>query len=95
MPITRKEVEYVAHLSRLELTEEEMRRLGGQLDSILGYMDKLNELDTTGVEPMVYAIQAQPLVRQDLTGASLPRKEALQNAPESDQGCFKVPRIIE
>jgi aspartyl-tRNA(Asn)/glutamyl-tRNA(Gln) amidotransferase subunit C len=95
MPITRKEVEYVAHLSRLELTEEEMQRLQGQLDSILGYMDKLNELDTTGVEPMVHAIQAQPIVREDLAGSSLPRKEALQNAPESADGCFKVPRIIE
>jgi len=95
MPITRKEVEYVAHLSRLELTEEEMQRLQGQLDSILGYMDKLNELDTTGVEPMVHAIQKQPLLRGDAVGSSLPHKEALQNAPESADGCFKVPRIIE
>lgn len=95
MPITHKEVEYVAHLSRLALTEEEMRRLGGQLDSILAYMDKLNELDTTGVEPMVHAIQAQAFVRDDAVGSSLARKEALQNAPESADGCFRVPRIIE
>ncbi len=95
MPITRREVEYVAHLSRLELTEEELQRLGGQLDSILGYMQKLDELDTSGVEPMLHGIQAQPLVREDAAGGSLPRKEALQNAPDSADGCFKVPRIIE
>lgn len=95
MPITREEVEYVAHLSRLELSEKDKEEFAGQLDAILGFMEKLNELDTEGVEPMVHGIEGQKVVRQDEVGDSLPRKEALQNAPESSEGCFKVPRIIE
>lgn len=95
MPITRQEVEYVAHLSRLELTEQEMEKFAGQLDAILGYMDKLNELDTEGVEPMVHGVEGRQPVRLDAVGESLRREEALQNAPESSEGCFKVPRIIE
>jgi aspartyl-tRNA(Asn)/glutamyl-tRNA(Gln) amidotransferase subunit C len=95
MPITREEVEYVAHLSRLALTEAEMERFAGQLDAILQYMAKLNELDTEGVEPMVHGIEAPELVRHDEVGESLPRQEALRNAPESSEGCFKVPRIID
>jgi aspartyl-tRNA(Asn)/glutamyl-tRNA(Gln) amidotransferase subunit C len=95
MPITREEVEYVAHLSRLALTEAEMERFAVQLDAILHYMEKLNELDTEGVEPMVHGVEAPELVRHDEVGESLPRQEALQNAPESSEGCFKVPRIID
>ena len=95
MPITRQEVERVAHLSRLELSDDEREKFGGQIDAILGYMDKLNELDTEGVEPMVHGIEGEQLLRPDAVGVSLPREEALQNAPESSEGCFKVPRIIE
>lgn len=95
MPITREEVEYVAHLSRLELSDGEMEKFGSQLDAILGYMGKLNELDTQGVEPMVHGIEAPAPVRQDVAGRSLPSAESLRNAPESHDGYFKVPRIIE
>ncbi|MHC5034764.1 MAG: Asp-tRNA(Asn)/Glu-tRNA(Gln) amidotransferase subunit GatC [Planctomycetota bacterium] len=95
MPITREQVEYVAHLSRLELSEGEKEKFAGQLGEILGYMEKLNELDTEGIEPMVHGIEGHQPVRQDEVGTSLPRGEALANAPESSEGCFKVPRIIE
>ncbi|MHC4592707.1 MAG: Asp-tRNA(Asn)/Glu-tRNA(Gln) amidotransferase subunit GatC [Planctomycetota bacterium] len=95
MPITREEVDYVAHLSRLELSEDEKETFAGQLGEILGYMAKLNELDTDGVEPMVHGIGGQQPVRQDEVGTSLPRSEALANAPESSEGCFRVPRIID
>jgi len=95
MPITRQEVDYVAHLSRLALSDEEKDRLAAQLDAILEYMAKLNELDTEDVEPMVHGIEAPELVRHDEVGESLPRKEALRNAPESSEGCFRVPRIID
>ncbi len=95
MPITREEVERVAHLSRLDLSEQEKVKFAAQLGSVLDYMKKLNELDTEGVEPMVHGIEGQEVVRQDAVGESLPRQEALQNAPDSSQGCFKVPRIIE
>ncbi|MHC4481127.1 MAG: Asp-tRNA(Asn)/Glu-tRNA(Gln) amidotransferase subunit GatC [Planctomycetota bacterium] len=95
MPITRQQVDYVAHLSRLELTEQEKERFAGQLDAILSYMEKLNELDTAGVEPMVHGMEGQQPVRPDKVGESLEREEALRNAPASSDGCFRVPRIIE
>jgi len=95
MPITRQEVQHVAHLSRLALSAEELEKFASQLDAILAYVAKLNELHTDGVEPMVHGIEGQEPVRQDVVGESLPRKEALQNAPDSADGCFRVPRIIE
>jgi len=95
MAITRREVDYVAHLSRLELTEAEKDTFAEQLNSIVGYMDKLNALDTSGVEPMVHGTEGSQVVRPDQAGGSLPRPEALRNAPQQSEGCFKVPRIIE
>jgi aspartyl-tRNA(Asn)/glutamyl-tRNA(Gln) amidotransferase subunit C len=95
MAITRREVDYVAHLSRLELTEAEKDTFAVQLSAIVGYMDKLNALDTSGVEAMVHGIEGRQAARPDHAGESLPRSEALRNAPEQADGCFKVPRIIE
>jgi len=93
--ISREQVEYVANLSRLELSKEEKERFAAQLGQILEYVEKLNELDTSGVAPMVHAIERENVWRQDASGGSLSREEALQNAPESAEGCFRVPRIIE
>ena len=95
MAIDPKEVEHVAYLSRLELSDEAMARFGEQLGHILDYIEKLGELDTSGVAPMLHAIDLQNVTREDGVGESLPHEEALQNAPESSEGCFKVPRIID
>jgi aspartyl-tRNA(Asn)/glutamyl-tRNA(Gln) amidotransferase subunit C len=95
MAITRDQVEHVAHLSRLALTDEELDTFSGQLGAILEYMEKLNELDTTGVEPMLHGIEGAQPAREDEKTGSLEREDALANAPESAEGCFKVPRIIE
>ena len=95
MPITRDQVEYVAHLSRLELSEDEKDRIALQLDAILDYVDKLNELDTEDVEPLVHAAERHNVFREDSVGESLPPQEALKNAPDQSEGCFKVPRILE
>jgi len=95
MAITREVVDYVAHLSRLDLSEQEKERFAGQLSAILAYMDKLNELDTGDVEPMVHGITGTQMVREDRVAPSLSRDEALANAPGQADGCFKVPRIIE
>jgi len=89
------EVEHVAYLSRLRLGDEEKARFAEQLGHILDYVEKLGELDTSGVEPMVHAIDRQNVTRDDAVGDSLPHEEALRNAPESSEGCFKVPRIID
>jgi len=95
MPITRREVEHVAYLSRLRLSEEEIETYAGQLSAILEYVAKLNELDTSGVEPMLHGIEGSQRMRPDEVTGSLGREDALANAPEASDGCFRVPRIIE
>lgn len=94
MKITRKEVMHVAHLARLNLSEDELVKMTGQLDQILSYVDKLSELDTENVIPTTHAHQAVNAFREDRVTESLPREESLANAPEDNGEMFKVPRII-
>jgi len=93
--ITRKEVEHVARLARLELSEGEKDLMTGQLDRILGYMDKLNELETGGVEPTSHVIPMVNVMRDDEAKPSLSPDDALANAPDRETPYFRVPRIIE
>jgi aspartyl-tRNA(Asn)/glutamyl-tRNA(Gln) amidotransferase subunit C len=94
MKITRKEVEHVANLARLNLTEEELIRMTGQLDSILSYVAKLDELDTTDVVPTTHVFSINNAFREDEMQESLPRDEALLNAPRDNGESFVVPKII-
>ena len=97
MALTEKDVRYVAELAHLELTEEEVRKFLPQLDSILEYVNKLNELDTSQVEPMAqvtFGGLENPSLRQDEPCRTFSRDEALANAPEQDAGLFKVPSVI-
>ena len=93
--ITREEVEHVARLARLELTEAEKEQMTAQLDSILGFMDTLNELDTAQVEPTTTVIPITSVMREDMVRPSLTQEEALANAPDREDIYFRVPRIIE
>jgi aspartyl-tRNA(Asn)/glutamyl-tRNA(Gln) amidotransferase subunit C len=93
--ITRAEVEHVARLARLDLTEDEKERMTAQLDAILGYIDTLNALDTSGVEPTTTVIPMMSVMREDVVRPSLDREEALANAPDREDVFFRVPRIIE
>lgn len=93
--ITRDDVLKAAELARLALTEEETELYTGQMQRILGYVEKLSELDTTGVEPTAYTEGQKGPMREDKAVASLPREEALANGPVTERGCFKVPQIIE
>jgi aspartyl-tRNA(Asn)/glutamyl-tRNA(Gln) amidotransferase subunit C len=93
--ITKKDVEYVAGLAQLTLDEATKERLVAELGDILGYMDKLNELDTTDVEPMMHAMEMTNVYREDVVGESLDRDEALANAPKSDGEYFLVPKILD
>ena len=98
MALTEKDVRYVAELAHLDLSEEEIKEFLPQLDSILQYMEKLNQLDTTRVEPMAQvavALEENPSLRADRTGQCFSNEEALANAPEQGAGSFKVPRVIE
>jgi len=94
MGITKEDVEHVADLARLALTDEEIELYTAQMQKILGYVEKLSALDTTGVEPSG-AYAAGESLREDSVAPSLEREKALQNAPAKAHGCFKVPRIIE
>jgi len=93
--ISRDEAAHVAHLARLSFGEEELVRFTSQLNDILLHMDQLNEVDTTGVEPVTHAIAQKNAFREDAVGGSLPVEDALANAPEQRGGCFQVPKVIE
>ena len=95
MKITRHEVERVANLARLRFDEVEMERFTHQLNAILAYIDKLNELDTSGVEPTYHVLDLVNVFREDEIQPSLPKEAALANAPEQADSFFKVPRIVE
>jgi aspartyl-tRNA(Asn)/glutamyl-tRNA(Gln) amidotransferase subunit C len=109
MKISLKEVQHIAHLARLELSEEELEKYSRQLSDILTYMDKLNELDTSNIEPTSHVIPLKNVFREDKAQITLSVDEALKNAPEvakvtvsvaketgeKTANFFKVPRIIE
>jgi len=95
LKITKEQVEYVAHLARLEFSEEEKGKFTTQLNDILLYMEKLNEVDTTGVEPETHAIALQNAFRDDIVRESLPHGLSLANAPSERGNCFRVPKILE
>lgn len=98
MALTKKDARYVAELAHLELTEDEIEKFLPQLDSVLEYMQKLNELDTTQVEPMAqvtYPASENPSLRPDQPQKTFEQDQALTNAPEQGAGCFRVPRVIE
>ena len=95
MKITKEGVEHVAKLARLSLSEDERERYTKQMDSILTYIEKLNELDTEGVAQTAHSVSIANPMRGDDVKESLSREGALLNAPEEEEGCFKVPKIIE
>lgn len=95
MPITLEEVHEIAYLARLELGQDEAERLCAELASILGYVEKLRGVDTTGVEPMTHAVPLDCPLRPDEPGPSLPAAVALAGAPRRQDELFEVPRIIE
>ena len=89
------DIERVAKLARLELSEQEKETFGNQLDQILTYMEQLNRLDTTGIEPTSHAIPVYNAFREDEARPSFPKEEVLGIGPDEEEGHFKVPRIIE
>ncbi len=94
MSVTLKDVEHIAKLSRLEFSENEKEKLVHNMNDILKHIEKLNELDTTNVEPLSHVIELQNVMREDETKQSLPVEEALKNAPSKEESFFKVPKVI-
>ena len=95
MKITVADVEHVARLARLELSNEEKSLFAGQMDAILAYVEKLKELDTEGILPTSHAVPMENAFREDLTQPSMGTDKALSNAPEKADGFYRVPKIIE
>jgi aspartyl-tRNA(Asn)/glutamyl-tRNA(Gln) amidotransferase subunit C len=93
--ITKEQIQHIAVLSRLNLSEEEKDLFGSQLSSILDYMDQLNELDTRETEPTSHVLSLSNVMRDDILTSSLPGEEALRNAPYHSENFYRVPKIIE
>jgi len=89
------DVKYVAHLARLSLTADEEQKIGAQLGSVLEYIEKLKEVDVSGVEPTAHAVPLVNVTRPDEVRPSLPSEEVLRNAPAHANGLFIVPKIVE
>jgi aspartyl-tRNA(Asn)/glutamyl-tRNA(Gln) amidotransferase subunit C len=88
-------IKYVAHLARIALTPDEEKKLAAQLGNILGYIEKLKELDVSNVEPTAHAVPMVNVTRADEIQASLPHDEAMRGAPKQTNGLFIVPKIVE
>ena len=95
MKITQKDIEHVALLSRLEIPQDKMEEVTSQLDAILQYADVLKDVDTEGVEPTAHVLPLKNVFREDEVKQSLSSEEALANAPDAQDGYFKVPKIVE
>ncbi len=94
MSLTKEEVLKVAHLARLEFKEEEIEKFRGDLNNILSFIEKLQEVDTDGVEPMYQVNNLSNVLRKDEIKESLDKEEALKNAPQKDDGMFIVPKVV-
>lgn len=93
--ITKNQVKHVAHLARLDFNEEEIEHFAYQLDEIIHFAEKLNEVDTGNVEPTSHVLEVRNILREDEKKESLPRENALKNAPDQKDGQFKVPSVLE
>jgi aspartyl-tRNA(Asn)/glutamyl-tRNA(Gln) amidotransferase subunit C len=93
--LSKKEIEHIAMLARLSLTEEEKELFGAQLSSILDYMEKLNELDTEHIEPTSHVLSISNVMREDAPRDSIPKEDALSNAPDRTDKFYRVPKIID
>jgi aspartyl-tRNA(Asn)/glutamyl-tRNA(Gln) amidotransferase subunit C len=94
VPVTLKDVEHIAELARLKFSEEELENFTHQLNQVLAYVEKLNELDTENIEPLSHPVEGYNAFRDDEMKPSISREEALKNAPDTDNEFFKVPQVI-
>ncbi|HPD18045.1 MAG: Asp-tRNA(Asn)/Glu-tRNA(Gln) amidotransferase subunit GatC [Candidatus Goldbacteria bacterium] len=94
MAITKKDVEYVANLSRLTISEAEIEEYAKQLSEIIEHVNRLQKINTADVEPMSYAVDLKNVYREDINEQSIDRKKVLDAAPDVEKNCFKVPKII-
>jgi aspartyl-tRNA(Asn)/glutamyl-tRNA(Gln) amidotransferase subunit C len=94
MQVDTKLVSYLAHLSKINVAPEKMDKLVTDMQDLVGFVEKLNELDTTGIVPLMHMGDAKNVLREDIVEGSISRAEALLNAPDADGTFFKVPKVI-
>jgi aspartyl-tRNA(Asn)/glutamyl-tRNA(Gln) amidotransferase subunit C len=95
LKINEETVDYTANLSKLNLTEQEKAKMTSDMADIISYFDKLNELDIKNVKPMEHVMSVRNVLRDDHVRKSFDREKMLANAPSSEDGCFKVPKVVE
>jgi aspartyl-tRNA(Asn)/glutamyl-tRNA(Gln) amidotransferase subunit C len=95
MKITNEKIDQLAHLSRLEFNSDEQAKIKTDLENILVLCEKLNEVDTQGIEPLIYMTDSENNVREDLVEQNFSREQLLSNAPKKDSDYFRVPKVIE
>ena len=95
MTVTVRDMEHVAALARLELSEQEKRRLFGDMEKIIGYFESINQLDLSGIEPTSHVLPLENIYREDRVTPSMDRESLLANAGEADEGCFRVVQVVE
>jgi aspartyl-tRNA(Asn)/glutamyl-tRNA(Gln) amidotransferase subunit C len=95
MNITKETIQYVAKLARLNMSDEESIKMMHDMEGILEHVEKLNELDTSEVEPISHVMPVYNVYREDVVMPSLDRDKILANAPTTESGCFKVPKVVE
>ncbi|MGJ9458367.1 Asp-tRNA(Asn)/Glu-tRNA(Gln) amidotransferase subunit GatC [Oceanobacillus sp. CF4.6] len=92
--ISKEQVKHVAHLARLAVTDEEVEKMADELSAIIGYAEQLNELDTDGVEPTTHVLDLKNVMRKDEPKEWITQEDALKNAPDQEDGQFRVPSIM-
>lgn len=95
MSLTREDVIYVANLARLEFSDDEVTALAGQLGAVLDYAETLSGLDTSKIKPTEHVLAVKNVFREDEVKECLTNDLALANAPDTEAGCFKIPRVVE
>ncbi len=95
MKLSRKEVQHIAELARLALSDEEQALYQEQLSAILDYFERLREIDTETISPTATVLPLRGVMRDDVTQPPFPRDDILANAPDSEDGCFQVPAVLE
>jgi aspartyl-tRNA(Asn)/glutamyl-tRNA(Gln) amidotransferase subunit C len=95
MKITNEKIDQLAHLSRLEFDQNELLKIKNDLENILVLCEKLNEVDTDGIEPLIYMTDSENNVREDIVEQNFTREQLLSNAPKKDSDYFRVPKVIE
>ena len=94
MKITEETVDHIAHLARLEFTGESKQAIMQDMQNIVGFMDKLSEVDTEGVEPLIFMSDEINVLREDIAEVTIGQKEALKNAPKHDSDYFRIPKVL-